>query len=132
MRTDAVGHYQIDAAIRVELALGVVQTCRTGKGGADNAYIEWLFSICRMLGLRPTCVSNALELILHLDITFMAIWWLFNHIRHVVTLSTVSTAAPEADAPRTVYQMYADRSPKAVCCNGGVAACRSTVTLVIF
>ena len=34
------------------MALGVANTVYTSAGGADNAEIEGLFIICRMLGIR--------------------------------------------------------------------------------
>ena len=48
---------RICAEINLVLALDVTKACVTITGGSHNGYIEGLFSICRMLGLRLNCVD---------------------------------------------------------------------------
>ena len=43
---------RVVAELRMALVLGSVSKYHTGKRGSDNGYLEGLFSICRMLGLK--------------------------------------------------------------------------------
>ena len=43
---------RVAAELRIALVLGSVSIINTGKRGSDNGYLEGLFSICRMLGLK--------------------------------------------------------------------------------
>ena len=44
---------RVDIELSTVLALDATKKILTGNGGCDNSYTEWMFSICRMLGLRP-------------------------------------------------------------------------------